>query len=221
MNYIQIAIDGPAGAGKSTIAKLIAEHLNYIYIDSGAMYRAITLKAINLGIDLEDERMYDFVKETQFTFLKGTLFMDGEDVSHDIRENNVSNNVSLVSSYFFVREELVSAQQELAKNHNVVMDGRDIGYKVLPDAKYKFYLTASIKKRAERRNLDNQERSISSNLEVIEKEIERRDFLDTTRKYSPLKAADDAVIIDTSDLNIDQVVKLITDKIMEDEKDGF
>ena len=221
MNYIQIAIDGPAGAGKSTIAKLIAEHLNYIYIDSGAMYRAITLKALNLGIDLEDEQKYDFVKNTEFKFLEGILFMDGEDVSHDIRENVVSNNVSLVSSYFFVREELVMAQQILAKNHNVVMDGRDIGYKVLPDAKYKFYLTASIKKRAERRNLDNQERKIESNLEVIEKEIERRDFLDTTRKYSPLKAADDAVIIDTSDLAIDQVVKLITDKIMEDEKNGF
>jgi len=221
MNYIQIAIDGPAGAGKSTIAKLIAEHLNYIYIDSGAMYRAITLKALNLGIDLEDEQKYGFVKNTEFKFLEGILFMDGEDVSHDIRENVVSNNVSLVSSYFFVREELVMAQQILAKNHNVVMDGRDIGYKVLPDAKYKFYLTASIKKRAERRNLDNQERKIESNLEVIEKEIERRDFLDTTRKYSPLKAADDAVIIDTSDLAIDQVVKLITDKIMEDEKNGF
>lgn len=221
MNYIQIAIDGPAGAGKSTIAKLIAEHLNYIYIDSGAMYRAITLKAIKLGIDLEDERMYDFVKDTKFKFLNGTLFMDDVDVSHDIRENNVSNNVSLVSSYFFVRKELVRAQQILAKNHNVVMDGRDIGYKVLPDAKYKFYLTASIKKRAERRNIDNLERNIKSNLEVIEKEIERRDFLDTTRKYSPLKAADDAVIIDTSDLTIDQVVKLITEKIMEDEKNGF
>ncbi len=147
--------------------------------------------------------------------------MDGIDVSHDIRENEISNNVSLVSSYFFVREELVRAQQDLAKNHNVVMDGRDIGYNVLPDAKHKFYLTASIKKRAHRRNLDNIERNINSNLEVIEKEIERRDFLDTTRKYSPLKAADDAVIIDTSDLSIDQVVKLITEKIMEDEKNGF
>jgi cytidylate kinase len=221
MNYIQIAIDGPAGAGKSTIAKLIAEHLNYIYIDSGAMYRAITLKAINLGIDLEDEGRYGFVKDTEFRFLNGTLFMDGQDVSHEIRENDVSNNVSLVSSFLFVREELVKAQQALARNHNVVMDGRDIGYKVLPNAKYKFYLTASIKKRAERRNIDNIERNIKSDLKVIEKEIERRDFLDTTRKYSPLKAADDAVIIDTSDLAIDQVVKMITDKIMEDEKNGF
>lgn len=221
MNYIQIAIDGPAGAGKSTIAKLIAENLNYIYIDSGAMYRAITLKAISLGIDLEDESKYEFVKTTEFKFLRGALFMDGVDVSHDIRENDISNNVSLVSSYFYVREELVRAQQILAENHNVVMDGRDIGYKVLPDAKYKFYLTASIKKRAERRHNDNLERNIETHIEVIEKEIERRDFLDTTRKYSPLKAADDAVIIDTSDLAIDQVVKLITDKIMEDEKNGF
>ena len=177
MNYIQIAIDGPAGAGKSTIAKLIAEHLNYIYIDSGAMYRAITLKAINLGIDLEDERKYKFVKDTDFRFLNGTLYMDGIDVSHDIRENDVSNNVSLVSSFLSVRKELVLAQQVLADNHNVVMDGRDIGYKVLPNAKYKFYLTASIKKRAERRNIDNIKRNIKSDLEIIEKESLKNHYL--------------------------------------------
>lgn len=217
MNYIQIAIDGPAGAGKSTIAKLIAKNLGYIYIDSGAMYRAITLKAMNLDIDLHDERLFNFVKETKFEFLDGLLLMDGTDVSHEIRETRVSNHVSLVSSYFSVRSDLVKMQQHMAKKHNVVMDGRDIGYKVLPDAEFKYFLTASISQRAQRRHLDNLERKISSDIFNIEIEIERRDYLDTTRRHSPLKAADDAIVIDTSDLNIEQVVMIITQRVREEE----
>ncbi len=221
MKGTQIAIDGPAGAGKSTIAKLIAKNLNYIYIDTGAMYRAITLKALNLGIDMHDERLFEFMKKTTFAFVNGKLFMDDIDVSHEIRETKVSNNVSLVSSYFTVRKELVAKQQEMARNHDVVMDGRDIGYKVLPDADFKFFLTASIKKRAERRHLDNLERGIESDIFVIEIEIERRDYLDTTRIHSPLKAAADAVMVDTSDLNIEQVVELITQRVREEDKHGF
>lgn len=221
MEYIQIAIDGPAGAGKSTIAKLLAEKLGFIYIDSGAMYRAITLKAMKLGIDLEDESAYDFVDDTKFTFVNGTLYMDEVDVSHDIRLTTVSNNVSLVSSFYHVRVELVKAQQELALQHNVVMDGRDIGYKVLPNATFKFYLTASISQRAKRRYYDNVARGIISDLSIIEKEIERRDHLDTTRIHSPLKAAEDAIVIDTSDLTIDQVVTLLTDKVREEENHEF
>lgn len=221
MEHIQIAIDGPAGAGKSTIAKLVAAKLGYLYIDSGAMYRAVTLKAMNLGLDLEDESVYDFVKDTKFTFVKGLLYMDEIDVSNDIRQTVVSNNVSLVSSYYDVRLELVKAQQNLAKHHNVVMDGRDIGYKVLPHAKYKFYLTASIAQRAKRRYYDNIERNITSDLKVIEQEIERRDQFDSTRQHSPLKAADDAIVIDTSDLTIDQVVNLIKDTVREEENHGF
>ncbi len=217
MNYIQIAIDGPAGAGKSTIAKLIAKNLDYIYIDTGAMYRAITLKAMNLDIDLHDERLFDFVKETKFEFIDGLLVMDGINVSHEIRETRVSNHVSLVSSYFSVRSDLVKMQQHMAEKHNVVMDGRDIGYKVLPDAEFKFFLTATITKRAERRHLDNLERKIASDIFNIEIEIERRDYLDTTRRHSPLKAADDAIIIDTSDLNIEQVVMIITQRVREEE----
>lgn len=220
MEHIQIAIDGPAGAGKSTIAKLVAEKLGFIYIDSGAMYRAITLKAMKLGIDLEDESAYDFVKDTKFTFIDGNLYMDEIDVSSDIRETLVSNNVSLVSSYYDVRLELVKAQQNLAKCHNVVMDGRDIGYKVLPHAKYKFYLTASIAQRAKRRYYDNIARNIESDLKVIEEEIKRRDTFDTTRQHSPLKAAEDAIIIDTSDLTIDQVVSRIKDTVREEENHG-
>ncbi len=217
MKNIQIAIDGPAGAGKSTIAKLIANNLNYIYIDTGAMYRAITLKAMNLNVDLEDERSFDFVKKTKFKFINTNLFMDGTDVSEEIRETKVSNHVSLVSSYYSVRQDLVRMQQKMAKRHSVVMDGRDIGYKVLPDADYKFFLTASIKQRAQRRHLDNLERKIESDIFTIEIEIERRDYLDTTRVHSPLKSADDAIKIDTSDLTIEEVVALIIKTVREEE----
>ena len=217
MNFVQIAIDGPAGAGKSTIAKLIARNLNYTYIDTGAMYRAITLKAMSLGIELNDEKKYDFVDKTKFEFINELLFMDNVDISNEIREPRVSNNVSLVSSYFSVRKKLVEMQQKMAENNNVVMDGRDIGYIVLPNANYKFFLTASIKKRAERRHLDNLERGIISDPFKLEIEIERRDYLDTTRVHSPLKAAKDAERIDTSDLNIEQVVNLITQRVREEE----
>jgi len=217
MKHTQIAIDGPAGAGKSTIAKLIAKRLNYIYIDTGAMYRAITLKAMDLNVDLNDENSFTFVKKTRFKFINSSLFMDGIDVSEKIRETKVSNHVSLVSSHLLVRTDLVKMQQRMAKRHSVVMDGRDIGYKVLPEADFKFFLTASIKKRAERRHLDNLQRKIESELFTIEIEIERRDYLDTTRIHSPLKAADDAVMIDTSDLTIEEVVALIIKTVREEE----
>jgi len=216
LNYIQIAIDGPAGAGKSTIAKLIADKLNYTHIDTGSMYRAITLKAIILNIDLADENSYGFVDDTTFKFINNEIYMDGKNVSSEIRGNDVSNNVSLVSSHLYVRERLVKAQYDMAQNFNIVMDGRDIGYNVLPDATYKFFLTASIETRAKRRHMDNLNRGIKSDVERLQKEIKRRDHLDQTRKHSPLKPAEDAEIIDTSDLSIDQVVNLITGKIREE-----
>jgi len=216
LNYIQIAIDGPAGAGKSTIAKLIADKLNYTHIDTGSMYRAITLKAIILNIDLADENSYGFVDDTTFKSINNEIYMDGKNVSSEIRGNDVSNNVSLVSSHLYVRERLVKAQYDMAQNFNIVMDGRDIGYNVLPDATYKFFLTASIETRAKRRHMDNLNRGIKSDVERLQKEIKRRDHLDQTRKHSPLKPAEDAEIIDTSDLSIDQVVNLITGKIREE-----
>lgn len=217
MKYIQIAIDGPAGAGKSTIAKLVAKELDFTYIDTGAMYRAITLKAIENNIDLNDESQFDFVYKTNYEFKNGHLFIDGMDISTKIRNHIVSNNVSLVSSYLTVRNELVKVQQEMAKSNNIVMDGRDIGYIVLPNADFKFFLTASIEERARRRMLDNEKRGISTDLERLKSEIARRDYLDTTREHSPLKPADDAVIIDTSHLSIDEVVSSITLRIREEE----
>lgn len=216
MKYTQIAIDGPAGAGKSTIAKLLAKSLKYTYIDTGSMYRGITLKAIRNGIDVDDESAFTFLKDTTFKFVNNHIHMDGEDISHLIREHKISNNVSVVASYKSVREKLVQIQNQMAQQDNVVMDGRDIGYNVLPNAQFKFFLTASIEERARRRYEDNIRRGIGTNLEKLVDEIKRRDHIDTTRKHSPLKPADDAVIIDTSDLSIEEVVNVLTTKIREE-----
>lgn len=221
MKYMQIALDGPAGAGKSTIAKIVSQQLNYMYIDTGAMYRAITLKAILKGIDLQDETQFDFINDTHFIFNKGHLLMDGENISDRIRDNDVSNNVSLVSSYLSVRKNLVKSQQKMARNHDVVMDGRDIGTVVLTDANFKFYITASIETRANRRHKDNLNRGIESDLVVLREEIKQRDLYDSTRKHSPLKPALDAQIIDTSEMSIIDVVALITLKIREVEIHGI
>lgn len=213
MRYINIAIDGPAASGKSTIAKLIAKDLGYEYIDTGSMYRAITLKALKLKIDLTKETNFGFVEETNLNFRNGHVIMDGVDVSSRIREHKVSNNVSLVSSYLNVRKECVKLQKKVAENNNVVMDGRDIGTVVLPNAEYKFFLTASIEKRAERRYKDNVARGLQSDIEILKEKIAQRDHFDSTREHSPLKPAEDSIIIDTSDLTIEQVVALITNKI--------
>lgn len=215
MKYVQVAIDGPAGAGKSTIAKLVAKGLNYTYIDTGAMYRAVTLKAIENNFDLEDESKFDFIYHTKFDFIDNHIYMDGVNISERVRNNDVSNNVSLVSSYLSVRKELVKVQKKMAISDNVVMDGRDIGYVVLPHANFKFFLTATIEERAKRRHIDNKNRGIESDFDLLKTEIARRDYLDTTREHSPLKAADDAIIIDTSDLTVQEVIASITLRIRE------
>ena len=147
MNW-QIAIDGPSGAGKSTIAKLLAKNLGFVYVDTGAMYRAITLKALNLKIDLEDESKYDFLEETVIKFDGDQIYLDGKDVTEEIRSLEVTNNVSLVSKYKSVREHLVSMQRKIALDSNIVMDGRDIGTVVLKDANLKIYLDATLEERA-------------------------------------------------------------------------
>lgn len=210
---IQIAIDGPAASGKSTVATIVANNLGYTHIDTGSMYRAITLVALEQEIDINDEANFGFVKDLTFAFIDDRLHMNGRDVSKDIRKHKVSNNVSLVSSYIRVRKECVKFQRTIAEREDTVMDGRDIGTVVLPDADYKFFLVASIEKRATRRYEDNSKRGIQSDINIIKEKIATRDHFDSNRKHSPLKPADDAFIIDTSDLTIEQVVALITKRI--------
>ncbi len=209
MATTQIAIDGPAGAGKSTIAKLVAELFKYTYIDTGAMYRAITLKAMRLNVELNDEDAFDFLNQTSFDYENGVLFMDSVDVSRLIRSREVSNNVSLVSSHQRVREILVERQRAIAHHKNVVMDGRDIGYNVLPNADFKFFLTANVATRAKRRFLENAQNGIHIPLEDLKNEIIARDDFDSNRTITPLKPAEDAIVIDTSDMKIEDVVKTI------------
>lgn len=205
----KIAIDGPAGAGKSTIAKILAKKLNIEYIDTGAMYRAITLKALRLGIDMEDENSYGFLDDTVLDIYNGKFFLDGVDVSTEIRSIEVTENVSTPSKIRIVRERLVEYQRQISDSKSVVMDGRDIGTVVLPNANLKIYLNASVECRARRRQLERQEQGIIKTLEETIEEIKTRDFKDSTREVSPLRKSDDAVEIDTSNMSIDEVVESI------------
>ena len=190
---LKIAIDGPAGSGKSTISKIIATKLGIEYIDTGAMYRAITLKAIQLGIDIDDQ--YHFLESTSLDICNGRFIMDGVDVSDEIRSVEVTNAVSTPSKMAKVREYLVEYQQKISNSKNCIMDGRDIGTVVLPDASIKIYLDATIECRARRRMLERKEKGIDLSLEETIKEIELRDWKDSTRKHSPLRCAEDAIVM--------------------------
>ena len=215
MNF-QIAIDGPSGAGKSTIAKLLALKLGFVYVDTGAMYRAITLKALELKINLENESEYDFLEETVISFEGDSIYLDGKDVSQEIRSLEVTVNVSLVSKFKTVRDYLVSMQRKIALDANVVMDGRDIGTVVLKDANLKVYLDATIEERARRRRDEriSKGEEVSSLEETIE-EIKVRDHKDSTRLISPLRKAEDAILIDTTNLSIEEVIEEITKLVLE------
>lgn len=207
----RIAIDGPASAGKSTVAKILASDLNYIYCDTGAMYRVLTLQALRHDVDVEDEsKLVALLKDTDITFEpdgnQQKVFLNGENVTTDIRQPDVTNAVSAVSAHKGVREELVRRQQVIAEAGGIVMDGRDIGTAVLPDAEVKIFLVASAKERAERRYKENISKGIETPLEVLQKEIEDRDYKDSHREVSPLVQADDAVLLDTTSLSIDEVV---------------
>ncbi|MGI6161321.1 MAG: (d)CMP kinase [Christensenellales bacterium] len=209
-----IAIDGPAGAGKSTVAKEIARLKGIIYLDTGAMYRAVALKAIRQGIDCSDATaVSDMLDKTQIKVLcdgvEQRIFADGEDITSLIRTNEVSTGASKVAVIPAVRLKLVDMQRAIAKERDVVMDGRDIGTYVLPDAKHKFFVTASVDERARRRWLELKQRGQDRPLEEIKAEIEFRDKNDSSREFAPLKQADDAVLVDTTDLNIDQVIEKI------------
>lgn len=210
----QIAIDGPAGAGKSTIAKRLSEELGFVYIDTGAMYRTIGLACIQKGVDLGDEAAVTEVAEQaqiDIQYLDGVqhMFLSGEDVSGLIRTEEVGNAASKISQYLKVRELLVAMQQELGTKYNVVMDGRDIGTKVLPNASLKIYLTASVEVRAKRRYKEYTEKGIAADYEEIKRDIAQRDHNDMTREHSPLCKAEDAVEVDSSDLSIEEVVKTV------------
>ena len=213
-----IAIDGPAAAGKSTIAQKIASHLGYVYIDTGAMFRAITLKALKNGIDLQDEAKIESLLAKTEIKLSDTkdVYLDGENVTDAIRMPEVSRNVSVVAAYKGVRDEMKARQIQYAKENCVVMDGRDIGTAVLPEADVKIFMTASVDVRAQRRYRENLLRNIPSDLEALKKEIKTRDELDSTREHAPLTKADDAIEIDTSSLTIEEAV----DKIIKIVKGG-
>lgn len=205
----KIAIDGPAGAGKSTIAKIIAKELNIEYIDTGAMYRAVTLKALRLGVNMEDENAYSFLETTELDICNGRFIMDGEDVSEAIRTVEVTENVSTPSKIGVVRSFLVDYQRKISESKSVIMDGRDIGTVVLPNAELKIYLVASVECRARRRMLERELKGIYKTLEETMEEIEIRDHKDSTRKISPLKCAEDAIVVDSSNMTIDEVVSEI------------
>ena len=209
---INIAIDGPGAAGKSTIAKCLAKKLNYVHLDTGAMYRSTAYKALQNHISLEDEEaVCKMLENTKIQLATdGSIFLDGEDVSDKIRTNEISLAASLVSKLANVRRMLVERQQEMAKEKGFIMDGRDIGTVVLKDAEVKIYMTATPMARAKRRYEQNIAKNIpTGSIEEIAREIAERDLQDMTRENSPLKKADDAVEIDTSDMSIDEVTEYI------------
>ncbi len=217
---INIAIDGPAGAGKSTIAKKLAQELGYVYVDTGAMYRAMAYYFLQQGIDKTDEAAINAAvdgADVTIRYVDGAqqVLLNGEDVTGSLRSEQVGNMASNTSVYPAVRVKLVALQQKLAQTTDVIMDGRDIGTCVLPDAQVKIYLTASVGTRAKRRYDELVEKGEQPDLKKIEADIEERDYRDMHREMSPLRQADDAVLVDSSEMNIEQVVSAILEIVKE------
>lgn len=209
-SIVQIAIDGPAGSGKSTIAKKLAQRLDMLYIDTGAMYRAITYEVLQRGIDPNDEKAVVAVaSEARLSVDGSSVLMDGKDITNEIRDPEVDRYVSKIAKVPGVRQVMVSIQRKMARKSSVVMDGRDIGTHVLPDAKFKFYLTATAEERARRRLKDLVAAGKEINYKDVMDDLLERDRIDSSRKTSPLKMADDAVLIDTSGRSVEQVVEQI------------
>ena len=220
MSIINIAIDGPAGAGKSTVAKRIAEIMHLTYVDTGAMYRALGLKAVRNGIDPGDaEAVAPILTDTTVTFIKINgeqhVVLDGEDVNELIRTEEISHAASVISTLPEVRQKLVDLQREIARSTDTVMDGRDIGTVVLPNTPYKFYVTASAEVRAKRRFVEYQKKGILGDMtyEDVLNEVKTRDERDMNREFSPLRPAENAVIIDTSEMSIDEAVDAVIEDI--------
>ncbi len=214
---INIAIDGPSASGKSTVAKEICKALGYKHLDTGAMYRCVALKVINNNVDYHDSKQITkLLEDTSINFTSdGKTILDGEDVSDKIRTDEISTMASDVSTKKEVRQFLVACQQEIAKSKGYVMDGRDIGTVVLPDAEVKIFLVADVDTRAKRRYKENKQRGLECNLSELKNELIERDYQDSHRKISPLKKADDAIEIDTSDMSVAEVVKEILDIVNE------
>ncbi|MDD6845903.1 MAG: (d)CMP kinase [bacterium] len=211
MKTYSIAIDGPAASGKSTAAKGVAKALDFLYLDTGAMYRAITLYMIEKGLDTRSEEDAKSILDevTMREDKNGHIFLNERDVTERVREEDVTKLVSYACAHKAVRERLVSLQREMAKGESVVMDGRDIGTVVLPDATLKVYQVASVESRAKRRYLEELSKGKEASLDEIQKDIERRDYIDSHREHSPLRKAEDAILLDTSDLTIQEEIDAI------------
>lgn len=211
---IAIAIDGPAGAGKSTIAKIIANKFNLMYINTGFMYRAVTLKALRNNISASNiDEICTLIQNTDIYFEGDDLILDGENVSHYLTMPNISKNVSSFASISKIRKKLVKEMQKMAEKYDVIMDGRDIGTVVLKNAKYKFFLTATAEERATRRYDELLKKGLQVSYDEILEDIKKRDYLDTNRDVDPLKKAKDAIEIDTTGLGIEDVANKISQYI--------
>ena len=213
MNF-SVAIDGPAGAGKSTIAKIIAKRLNINYIDTGAMYRAVTLKCLQHNVNIEDEKsVIELAKKTEIDFKDNNIYLDGNIVNEEIRTIDVTNNVSNVAKIKEVRYLMVDVQREIGKRSSVILDGRDIGSYVFPNADYKFFLIATPKERGARRYKELVEKGVEVKLQDVIDDIIKRDEIDSSREFAPLVKAEDAIEIDTTGKSIDEVVESVLDEI--------
>ena len=220
-SFVSIAMDGPAAAGKSTVAKIVAKKLGYVYIDTGAMYRAFTYAVIKAGLDPKnEEQACSLVGKVSIELTEdGCVLCNGEDVSKPIRGNEVSSNVSYIASYKTIRLELIKLQRELASHQNVVMDGRDIGSYVLPDAQVKVFQVASVETRSKRRYDENLAKGIQTSLEEVAENVRQRDYIDSHRDFDPLVKDKDAIELDTSNLNIEEsaaaVLEIVAKKLGE------
>lgn len=216
-----IAIDGPAAAGKSTVAKQVAKILNCVYIDTGAMYRAITWYALSKGVDPKDEeKVTALLPEIDLSLrLDGKVVVNDQDITKEIRTTEVADNVSYIASYKKIRLHLVELQRKMSKNVSVVMDGRDIGSYVLPHADVKIFQVASVETRAVRRYKENLEKGINCSIEEIEENLRKRDYIDSHREFAPLKKAEDSFVLDTSNMTIDEavnaIIKIVKNKLGE------
>lgn len=214
MKNLVIAVDGPAGAGKSTIAKIVADKMNINYIDTGAMYRAITYKVLQSGIDINNENeVIEIAKKSDIDFKDNNIYLDGKILKEEIRTPEVSHNVSNVAQIKDVRHLMVDVQRDIGNKRSVILDGRDIGSYVFPNADYKFFLVASSKERGERRYKELIKKGYNTTLEEVINDVIRRDEIDSNREFAPLVKANDAIEIDTTGKSIDKVVESVIDKI--------